>query len=68
VPNYDDIASLVVAVLIFVVAPGLLIAAVLYVVLSIRQLKDAVAWMVWRQGGPAPRQRQVVVPFRRRSG
>jgi len=60
--------ALVVAVLLFVVAPGLLIAAVLYVVLSVRQLKDGMAWMAWRMGGAAPRERRIVVPFRRRTG
>jgi hypothetical protein len=67
-PTYDEVAALVVAVLIFVVTPALLIGGLLYLVISVRQLKDATAWMAWRMGGPAPRERRVVVPFRRRTG
>jgi hypothetical protein len=59
--------ELIIAVLLFVVAPFLLIWAILYVVISMRQLKDAVAWLAWRQGGPAPPQRGNVLQFRRRS-
>lgn len=61
--------ALVIGMLLFVVAPALLIAGVLYVVVSIRQIKDAVAFLAWRDhGGPAPRQRGNVLQFRRRSG
>lgn len=64
----DWLPSLVVGVLLFVVTPGLLFGAVLYVVISQRQIKDAIAWMVWRQGGPAPTSRGNVLQFRRKSG
>ena len=67
-PTPGDLGPLVIAVLLFVVAPGLAIAGFLYLVLSVRQLKDGMAWMAWRMGGPAPRERRVVVPFRRRTG
>jgi hypothetical protein len=64
----DWLAPLVITVLLFVVTPALFIAWVLYVAISMRQLKEAVAWMAWRMGAPAPQQRGVVTPFRRRSG
>jgi hypothetical protein len=65
----DWVAPLVVSVLIFVVAPGLAIAGFLYLVISMRQLKDGQNYIAWRMGmGPAPRERGVVTPFRRRSG
>lgn len=65
----DWLPALVVSVLLLVVAPGLAIAGFLYLVVSVRQLKDGQNYIAWRMGmGPAPRQRGVVTPFRRRSG
>jgi hypothetical protein len=60
---------LIIGVLLVIVTPGLAIAGLLYVVISVRQLKDGQNYIAWRLGmGPAPRQRRGVVvpgPWRR---
>jgi hypothetical protein len=61
-------AAVIITLLLFVVAPSLAFGLILYLAISVRQLKEAVAWMAWRMGAPAPPQRGVVTPFRRRSG
>jgi hypothetical protein len=61
-------AAEIITLFIVAVIPGLVAFAILYLVVSVRQLKDAVAWMAWRMGAPAPPQRDNLIPFRRRSG
>jgi hypothetical protein len=61
-------AAVIVTVLLFVVAPVLAFGMICWLVVQMRQVKSAIAWMAWRMGAPAPRQNGVVTPFRRRSG
>jgi hypothetical protein len=61
-------AAVIMTVLLFVVAPALAFGMICWLVVQMRQVKDAIAWMVWQRGGPAPRQRRGVVvpgPWRR---
>jgi hypothetical protein len=61
-------AGVILTLLWFVVFPGLVGLGVCWLVVKVRQLLDVVADIYWRMGGPAPPQRGVVTPFRRRSG
>jgi hypothetical protein len=61
-------AALIITLLLFVVAPTLAFGMICWLVVRVRQIMEVVAWMAHRMGGPAPPQRDNLIPFRRRLG
>jgi uncharacterized membrane protein len=54
--------------LIVLFVPGVVVTLLLVIAIQQWQMKRGIAWLAWRQGAPAPRQRGKVIPLRRRSG